>query len=184
MAQDATADAWPLDQYRDYLLLLARQVLDPWLQGKLDASDIVQKTLLEAYQGIANFRGQSKNELAARLRTILTRNVTDAARKFGREVGHERSLEAALEESSLRLEQWLATDQSSPSQQAMRQELLLCLAQALAQLPPDQRTAVEMKHLQGRSVNEIAERVGRTEEAVGGLLRRGLRKLRQLLTEA
>jgi RNA polymerase sigma-70 factor (ECF subfamily) len=184
MAQDATAGAWPLDRYRDYLLLLARQVLDARLRGKLDASDIVQKTLLEAYQGLASFRGQSATELKAWLRAILTHNFTDAVRKFGPEVSHEQSLQAAVEESSLRLEPWLAAEQSSPSQQAMRQEQLQRLAQALAQLLPDERTAVEMKHLQGRSVAEIAERLGRTEEAVGGLLRRGLSKLRQLLAEA
>jgi RNA polymerase sigma-70 factor (ECF subfamily) len=91
MAPNATADAWPLDQYRAYLLLLARQVLDARLRGKLDASDIVQKTLLEAYQGLAGFRGQSPNELAAWLRTILTHNLQDAVRKFGPEVGHEHA---------------------------------------------------------------------------------------------
>jgi len=58
---------------------------------------------------------------------------------------------------------------------------LLTLAQALAQLPEDQRLAVEMKHLEGATVAEIAAVMERTDTAVGGLLRRGLARLRELM---
>lgn len=187
MAGEAQPAGRRLEQYRDYLRLLARLQLDPRLQSKLDPSDIVQETLLKAHQAQAHFQGRSEAETAAWLRKILANILADTARKYGaavRDVGQEKSLEAALEESSTRLEKWLAADQPSPGQHALRQEELLRLAKALAQLPQDQRTALEMKHFQGRSVADIARHMGRSKASVAGLLRRGLETLRQLLTES
>ncbi len=184
MGHEAEAQGLALERFRHYLLLLARHHLGGQLQAKLDPSDVVQQTLLEAHRKQAQFRGKSEAELAAWLRQMLACSITDALRAFGRikrDAAQERSLEAALENSSARLEAWLAADQSSPSQQAVRQEQLLQLAEALAQLPEDQRRAVELKHLQGCSVAAIAQRLGRSETAVGGLLRRGMTKLRELL---
>jgi RNA polymerase sigma-70 factor (ECF subfamily) len=96
-------------------------------------------------------------------------------------VGRERSLEAALEKSSARLEAWLAAEQSSPSESMERNEQLLRLAAALAQLPQDQREAVTLHHLQGWSLAELARHLDRSEAAVAGLLHRGFKKLRDLL---
>jgi RNA polymerase sigma-70 factor (ECF subfamily) len=163
--------------------LLARLHLAPGLQAKVDPSDIVQQTLVKAHQHRAQFRGQSEAEWAAWLRRILANTLNDALRKYQREVRLEHGGMADVEESSARLEAWLEADQSSPSQQAMREEQLLRLAAALAQLPEDQRTAVEFHHLKDESVSEIARRMGRSEASVGGLLRRGLQKLRELLQE-
>jgi RNA polymerase sigma-70 factor (ECF subfamily) len=172
-----------LERFREYLLLLVRAQLGDRL-GRLDASDVVQQTLLEAHRKRGQFRGQTDAELAAWLRQILAYGLADAFRTLGRakrDVNRERSLEAALADSSSRLEAWLATGQSSPSQRAERHEQLLRLADALGGLPEDQRRAVELKHLHGSSVAEIARQLGRSETAVGGLLRRGMAKLRESL---
>jgi RNA polymerase sigma-70 factor (ECF subfamily) len=175
-----------LERYRPYLLLLARMRLDPRLRGKLDASDIVQQTLLEAHQARGQFRGTAEAEEAAWLRQILARNMANAVRDMLRikcDVRREQSLEAAVEESSRRLEAWLAAEQSSPSERAERHEQGVRLAAALAELPEAQREALTLHHLEGRPLDEVACAVGRSREAVAGLIKRGLKKLRERLCE-
>jgi RNA polymerase sigma-70 factor (ECF subfamily) len=174
-----------LEKYRPYLILLARVNLGQQLQGKFDASDLVQQTLLEAHRKREQFRGQSEAELAAWLRQMLVYALADARREFKRgkrNIARERSLQIELDGSSLRLE-GLAAQESSPSRRAVRHENMLRLAAALLLLPEDQRLAVERKHLQGLTVAEIAALLNRSETAVGGLLRRGMTRLRELLIE-
>ena len=171
-----------LERYRDYLHLLARLQLDPRLRGKVDLSGVVQQTLLEAHQSPSAGAGPP----TVWLRRILANNLTDEVRKLttaARDVDRERSLEQALHASSARIEGWLAAEQSSPSQRAMRDEEVSQLAAALAQLPDDQRTAVELHHLQGLPLAEVAAQLGRTKGATAALLFRGLKKLRGLLED-
>jgi RNA polymerase sigma-70 factor (ECF subfamily) len=175
-----------LERYRDYLDLLARLQLDPRLRGKVDLSGVVQQTLLEAHQSLDRLADQGDERLAAWLRQVLANNLRDEVRKLHaakRDAERERSLEAAVEESSARLEAWLAAEQSSPSERAERQEELLRLAGALARLPDEQRRAVEMHHLQGRPLAEVALELGRSKGAVAQLLFRGLQKLREWMGE-
>jgi RNA polymerase sigma-70 factor (ECF subfamily) len=173
-----------LERFREYLRLLARLQLDERLRGKLDPSDLVQQTLLKAYQALGQFRGQSPAEMAAWLRQILANTLANAIRDLARakrDVALERSLESSLADSSARLEAWLVADQSSPSQLAARNEQLLVLSQAVAELPQDQREVLILRHCQGWSLPQIAEHLGRTRPAVASLLRRGLKQLRSHL---
>jgi RNA polymerase sigma-70 factor (ECF subfamily) len=184
MTQGPLGPERPLEDYREYLRLLARLQLDPQLRGRLDSSDIAQETLLKAHGHQDQFRGKSEAERAAWLRAILANTLADALRNLAREQGRvERSLEAALEESSVRLEHWLRSNEPAPGDHMLRQEQLLHLADALAQLPEEQRTSIELRHLQGYSVPDISELTGRSVASVSGLLRRGLKRLRQLLEE-
>jgi RNA polymerase sigma-70 factor (ECF subfamily) len=186
MPDELATYPWPLERYRDYLLLLARLQITPPLQGKLDSSDLVQQTLLKAHQNIGQLKGETEAEVVAWLRRILANQMAESARRFAagrREAGREVSLEANLEDSSARLEACLADHLSSPSERAERQEQLLRLAGALARLPADQQQAVELHHLKGYPVAEAARQMDRSKGAVVGLLYRGLKKLRELLTE-
>src|SRR5205807_575468 len=81
--------------------------------------------------------GQTDAERAAWLRRILAHNLADEVRRLGaavRDVGRERSLEAALDESSARLEAWLTAARPSPGEQAARNEELLRMSEALERL--------------------------------------------------
>jgi RNA polymerase sigma-70 factor (ECF subfamily) len=180
----AETHAQLLEKFRDYLRLLARLHLDPRLRGKLDASDVVQQTLLEAYEKRDQFRGATEGEWLAWLRQALAHNLADALRAFGqarRDVARERALEEAVGSSSRRLEAWLAAEQSSPSQRAERHEGAARLAEALSALPDDNREALVLHYCEGRPLADIAVQLGRTPAAVAGLLKRGLKQLRARL---
>jgi RNA polymerase sigma-70 factor (ECF subfamily) len=176
--------AFAPEMYRDYLRILARLHLDERLRGRLDPSDVVQQSLLMAHAHGDQFRGRTEAEYKAWLRAILANNLAMALRQYGRQRGERvQSLETALEQSSARLEAWLASDAPMPEQRAVAAEQLARLAEALDCLPDDQRTAITLRHLQGLSVAEVAGRMGRTTASVAGLLRRGAQVLRERLGE-
>lgn len=175
-----------IERFRSYLLLLARIKLDRKVRGKLDASDVVQQTLLEAHQAMESFRGDDTAAQAAWLRQILARNLANAVRdltRAKRDVRKERALHADLDTSASQLEGLLAAGESSPSQKMERHERALRLAEALAKLPESQRDAVVLRHFQGLSLADIAGQLDCTTAAVTGLLQRGLKNLRKSLAE-
>lgn len=172
------------ERFRAYLLLLARTQIGRHMQGKLDASDVVQQALLEAHRQRGQFRGSTPAQLSTWLRRILAGTLADAWRALNRakrDVERECSLEAELEQSAERLHAWLAAEQSSPSEQADRNEQLARLAAALTELPEAQRAALVLRHCQGLSVADISQQMGRSPTAVAGLLKRGVQQLRAFL---
>ena len=174
-------------RFRSYLWLLARAQLNPKLGAKLDASDLVQQTLLQAHQALGNFQGTNSAQMAAWLRQILARNLIHAARDFGRQqrdIQRECSLQASLENSSARLEAFLAVDGSSPGTKAERNEQLVRMADALEALPDEQREAVELHYLQGWTLQQVADQQNRSTASVAGLVYRGLARLRENLDDA
>src|SRR5262245_55363132 len=153
-----------LEPFRRYLEVLARVHLDPRLRGKLDPVDVVQQTLLRACTGLPDLRDRSPEVLTAWLRQILARTLADTVKHYHRDrrdVDLERSLEADLDRSSSGLAGWLAADQTSPSRAAVRNEELLRLADALADLPEPLREVVILKHSRGQTVQQIADHLGK-----------------------
>ena len=175
-----------LEQFRSYLRVLARMNLDKQLSPKMDPSDIVQQTMLQAHQARDQFRGENDAQRAAWLRQILTRNLAHVARDFHRDkrnIDRERTMHAAVDASSACLEKLLANSEALPDQKAVLNEQVLHLAEAIETLPDGQRDAVLLKYYDGLSVAEIAQRLERSVESVAGLLHRGLKSLRTSLAK-
>jgi len=175
-----------LSRFRDYLRFLAEVEMEPHLQRKLDPSDLVQETLLKAYESIDQLRGQSDGELAAWLRKILARNLSNALRDLQsqkRDIRRESSFEDAMENSCMRLGDFLQSRDPSPSKKMQTHEALMKVVQALSKLPDSQRQALLLKHWHEWSLADIGKEMGRTPAGVAGLLRRALRRLREELND-
>jgi RNA polymerase sigma-70 factor (ECF subfamily) len=172
-----------LGRYRSFLRLQAIGMVSGF-HSRLEHSDIVQQTLLDAHQNLDQFRGSNGAEMSKWLSQILANNIADAARALTRkkrDVRREQSLQRTKEDSRNGTLQWLAADQSTPSLCVTRHEQLQRLNEAIGQLPFPQQQAIVFHHLQGRSLNETARMIGRSPAAVAGLLFRGLKSLRSLL---
>jgi len=174
-----------LSQYRNYARLLARTLIGTTLRLRLDPSDLVQETFLEAHRNFGRFRGNSEGELVRWLRQILAANLADLLRRYlgtqGRDVRLEREIEGALDRSSVLLDRGLMAMGPSPSQLASHREQAVLLADALSELPDDYREALVLRHLEGLTFPEVAQRMGRSLDSVEKLWMRGLARLRQVM---
>jgi RNA polymerase sigma-70 factor (ECF subfamily) len=161
--------------------------LDRRLKGKVDASDVVQETFLEAHRDFGQLRGTSEAELVGWLRQILVSNLANTVRRYvhtqGRDVRLERELAAELERSSQLLDRGLAARGESPSSAALRGERAVLLADMLSQLNENHRTVIVLRHLEELTFPEIAERMGQSVDSVKKLWARGLTRLRGLMRE-
>lgn len=173
-----------LELYRNYLRLQARTLIGRTLQVRLDPSDLVQETFLDAHRDFPAFAGTTEAELVVWLRRILVRNLADQAKHHtaqGRDVRRQESLEVMLQRSSDSLDEALGRGLSSPSASAARREQAVVLADALAQLRPDDREVITLRHLEGLKFDEVAARMGRTSGAVRVLWTRALERLHRVL---
>jgi RNA polymerase sigma-70 factor (ECF subfamily) len=131
---------WTLERYRPLLRLQARQLqLNPRLKLLCgDSSDQAQDAYSRAVERFEQFRGTSEGELVRWLQRILANLARDNIAQQHRGAARLQSLEHEVAESTVRLDAFLAAEQSTPSEQAERQERLVKLAAALDQLPQDQ----------------------------------------------
>ena len=174
------------ENYRNYLTTLARIQLARAgrVNRKLDCSDLVQEVLLQAHVSEAQFRGATAEEYGAWLRQILANKLADAQRHFGRnkrDVALEATYLETMEGSAVCLYTLPVAQQTSPSGHVAREQWGLRLADGLQTLPEDQRMAVELHYVGEYSLNEIAQRMERSKPSVAGLLRRGLKSLREAI---
>jgi RNA polymerase sigma-70 factor (ECF subfamily) len=182
----AAVEQSEFERFRNYLRFLADIKLDRRLRGRIDPSDIVQETLLRAFDARNTFRGHSSGQRVAWLRQILMRTLLHAlrdARCAKRDIAREQRLDKLLDQSSYRIEHWLAADEASPSQAVLQAEELLRVAEAIYELPEPERVAVIGYYWQRGTLAEISLELGRSVPAVAGLVHRGLRRLRGRLVD-
>ena len=182
---DAASLGKLLEQYRPYMMLMARLEIGRRLQGKADPADLVQDVFLEASRHFPSFRGRTEPEFTAWLRQILATSIARLLRHYlgtqARDVRLERHLAEDLDRSSAAIPAGLVAQQSSPSQRASQREQAVILAEALERLPADYREVLVLRHLEGLTFPTIAQRMGRTLDSVEKLWVRALPKLKQLL---
>jgi RNA polymerase sigma-70 factor, ECF subfamily len=174
------------ERCRPYVNLVARAQVESWLQAKVDHSDLVQQTLLEAHRGLKNFRGTTDGEWLAWLKRIVQHNAADFVRRYGkagkRRAAREVSLDAPVGDDS----QGPGRDprdsaQQTPSQIVLRREEELEISQAVSRLPADYQEVIILRNLERLPFDEIAERLGRSRPAVQMLWMRAIRKLQELV---
>lgn len=167
---------------RPYLLLVADQELRPPLQAKVEASDVVQETFLEAQRDFRHFRGQSEAQLLGWLRGILLHNLADLGRRF--EASCRRlSQEVPLSDRGYAVAPSggaLADGQTACEQLIAREERLALVA-ALERLPPSYRRVLQLRYDERQSFAEIGTSLQRSPEAARKLWCRALEQLRHHL---
>ncbi len=171
---------------RNYVNLAARTQVESWLQGKVDASDLVQQTMLEAHRGFARFAGTSEGEWLAWLRQILTHNTKDFIRRYRtdkRQAAREIPLHTPAGSAESEFFRDPTDGGATPSEILSRHEDELELADAITRLSPDHQEVIVLRNLQRLPFDEVAERMGRTRPATQMLWTRAIRKLEQLLRE-
>ena len=180
-SSDQPAD-W-LMKYEPWLKLLARLEIDSRFHGKFSASDAVQQTMMEAWRDWNAFRGSEHAQRLAWLRKILAHQLAHLARRYAgaqkRDVSREVSLEHSLTQSSVRLENMLAADLTSPSNALIAREREVMVAQVLDRLPEEYREVIVLRNLENRGYAEIAAHMQRSEGAVRMLWVRALERLRK-----
>jgi RNA polymerase sigma-70 factor (ECF subfamily) len=166
---------------RNYLAIVARAEVGSWLQAKVDASDLVQQTMLDAHRGLASFRGRTEAEWLGWLRQILSHNAADFVRHYGqtakRQARREVRLAPADSQQSRPAGFEPAAPGETPSEVLVRHELELQLADAIASLSDDYQEVIVLRNLERLPFDEVARRMGRSRPAVQMLWMRAIRAL-------
>jgi RNA polymerase sigma-70 factor (ECF subfamily) len=186
-AGDQAALGKLLERYRNYMSLLVRLQVRRQLSSKLDVEDLLQEIGLEIHRKILLFRGHSEPEFLAWVRRVIASILSNQARHYlgtkQRDPRLERALIHDLDQSSRAGNLQLVAPQSTASQQAVRREQAVILADALQRLPEHYREVIILHQLEGLSFAEVGSTLGRTEDSVKNVWLRALAKLRRMLED-
>lgn len=170
-----------MERCRGVLDAQAARELDSRLRVRASVSDVFQQTSLSAVNQIAAFRGTTMGEFIAWLKKIQRNNLLDIARD--NKAAGKRSLktEQAVDGAPGGPEAIADRRNQTPSRVAQSEEAVAGIHRVIDSLPDDQRMAVRLRVLEELPIRTIAVQMQRTDDAVAGLLKRGLASLRRQL---
>jgi RNA polymerase sigma-70 factor (ECF subfamily) len=175
--------------------MVVRTGLGPKLRERVELSDVVQEALVEVVRQFPQFTGQNEAALVGWLRRLVGQKLADLARYHNRAKrsaggpvmpldapwGAEGAGGADAVHGGGRLLDMLALSQTSPSEAASRRELIILLADALADLPGAEAEVLWLYHADGLSFEAIGERMGLSRKSIRGIWARGLKNLKRSL---
>jgi RNA polymerase sigma-70 factor (ECF subfamily) len=153
------------------------------LRSILSVDDAVQETLVEVFRSIGQFQSRGRAAFAAWIKSAADNKVQNMIRdlRCQKRGGHVRQVSASSSSSVADLAQLLSDHGETPSRPLVRAEMVAAVHVGLASLPADQRDAVRLRLLDGKSVEETATALERTPAAVRGMLYRAKQSMRQVL---
>ncbi|QDU91735.1 RNA polymerase sigma factor CnrH [Pirellulimonas nuda] len=176
-----------LDRHRAAVKRMVDLRIDPVLQRRVDASDIVQEVLIEANRRLGDYLANPVMPFHLWLRQIGMDRLIDAHRRHRvaarRSMDRERPLVAAVktEQSTLDLAGQLSDKQLTPAAAATWRELQRRFEQACEQLDPQDQEIVLMRHFEQLSNSEAADALGLSAQAASMRHLRAMRRLRSYL---
>jgi RNA polymerase sigma-70 factor (ECF subfamily) len=176
-----------LDRYREALRRMLGLRMDPALQRRVDASDIVQDVLVEANRRLTEYLASPKLPFHLWLRQIARDRLIDAHRRHRlaarRSLDREQPNEAPAtgDHSALDLVGLIADREITPATAATMRELELRFQAALATLDEADREVILMRHFERLSNQEVAAALELSEAAAGMRYLRAMRRLRVVL---
>ncbi len=177
-----------LEQHRERLRRMVALRMDPRLQGRIDASDVIQETYLEAAERLAEYVRNPAMPFFLWLRFLAGQKLVTLHRHHlgvqMRDAGREVSLYRGRlpEASSAALAAQLLGHDTRPSEAAIRAEMKVRLQEALNGMEPLDREVLSLRHFEQLSLEETAQVLGITESGASRRHMRALKRLRGILS--
>jgi RNA polymerase sigma-70 factor, ECF subfamily len=183
LAGDSGSREALFQQLRTYLLFVARDHVDPHLQGKFGPSDIVQQSMMKAVEELPHFRGTTAVEFKGWLRQILVNEANMARRTFAaakRDIRREVALEPADATSAALRVLDPIDEHPTPRANALAREQADRVRGLMDQLPENYRQVVRMRNWEELSFEEIAARMNMSTSGVAKIWYRALIEVQRL----
>jgi RNA polymerase sigma-70 factor (ECF subfamily) len=178
-----------LARHRDRLRRMVALRLDRRLQGRIDASDVVQEAFLEASTRLPEYVQQPTMSFFLWLRFLTGQKMLELHRHHlgaqMRDAAREISLyrDALPATSSAALAAQLLGRDTGPSEAAIRAERKIRLQEALNSMDPLDREILALRHFEQLNNVETAQSLGLQESAASKRYIRALKKLKEILTQ-